>query len=97
MKKMIFLACVLFTASVSAEEQLTVDGTVFKTTDDSPAPAAQLCMAALESREALRDKARELNMNSRDLDEVSCNDMSLVEFARNYRDDMRQWSIATVQ
>lgn len=89
------MACMLFTASAMAGEHLSADGTVFVTTDDN-APA-QLCMAALESREALRQKARELRMNNRDLAKVSCNDMSLVEFAKAYRDDMREWSIATVQ
>ncbi len=85
----------MLSVSISAQEHVASDGTVFKATDMSP--AAQLCMAALESREALRAKARELNISRRELNQVSCNDMTLVEFARAYRDDMREWAIATVQ
>ena len=95
MKKSLFLVCMLLASNIWAEDHLSADGTAFTTTDES-APA-QLCMAALESREALRLKARELRMNKKDLSNVVCNDMSLVEFAKSYRDDMREWSIATVQ
>lgn len=96
MKKLaLTLAGLLLSASIYAQEHVAADGTVFKTTDSSP--AAELCMAALESREALRAKAKELKMSRREQNQVSCNDMSLVEFAKAYRDDIREWSIATVQ
>lgn len=96
MKKIaLTLAGLLLSANIYAQEHVAADGTVFKATDASP--AAQLCMAALESREALRAKARELNMSRREQNQVSCNDMSLVEFAKAYRDDIREWAIATVQ
>ena len=96
MKKMIALAaCLVLSSAAIAKEHTTSDGRSFKTTDSSP--AAQICMAALESREAMRVKAKELKMNRRQLKRVSCNGMSPVEFAKAHRDDMRDWSIATVQ
>ena len=96
MKKLILVAtCLLFSTSLLAREYTADNGTRFKTTDNSP--AAQLCMAALESRDALRAKARELKMSRKRQKQVKCNDMSLVEFAKAYRNDMREWSIATVQ
>ena len=94
-KPALFLACLLLSAGALAQEHITSDGTRFTATDDSP--AAQLCMAALESREALRAKARELEISRREQKQVVCNDMSLVEFARAHRDDIREWAIATVQ
>lgn len=96
MKKItLTLAGLLLSASISAQEHVAADGTVFKSTEATP--AAQLCMAALESREALRTKAKALGMNRKQQNRVVCNDMSLVEFAKAYRDDIREWSIATVQ
>ena len=78
----------------AGELQLT-DDKVFKTEDASQ--EAQLCLAALESKDALKHKARELKVGHRTLKKVMCNDMTLVEFAKAHRDDMREWSIATVQ
>lgn len=96
MKKIaLTFAGLLLSVSISAQEHVAADGTVFKSSEATP--AAQLCMAALESREALRAKAKELGMSRREQNQVICNDMSLVEFAKAYRDDMREWAIATVQ
>lgn len=89
------LITIALTAPAIAAEPVHSNGTVFKSSDDSA--AAQLCLAALESREALNQKARELKMSRRTLEKVSCNDMSLVDFVKNHRDDMREWAIATVQ
>ena len=86
---------IALTAPTFAAEKLHSDGTVFKSSDDSA--AAQLCLAALESREALNHKARELKISRKTLQKVSCNELSLVEFVKNHRDDMREWAIATVQ
>ena len=89
------LVVMAMTVPAIAAEQVNNKGTVFKSSDDSA--AAQLCLAALESREALNQKARELKMSRRTLGKVSCNDMSLVDFVKNHRSDMREWAIATVQ
>lgn len=102
MKKIaLLIPCLLLSASIFAQtpatsaKHITSDGTLFRTTDNTP--AAQLCVAALESREALREKAKDLRVNRRELKQVTCNDMSLVEFAKTHRDDIREWAIATVQ
>ena len=89
------LVVIAMTVPAIAAEQVNNKGTVFKSSDDSA--AAQLCLAALESRDALDQKARELKMSRRTLGKVSCNDMSLVDFVKNHRNDMREWAIATVQ
>ena len=92
-----FITYILLTVafSASADELQLSNDTLFRTTDTSK--EAQLCLAALESREALKQKARELKVSNRILKKVMCNDMSLVEFAKAHRDDMREWAIATVQ
>ncbi len=96
MKKLALIVTgLMLSASIFAQEHIASDGTRFKTTDETP--AAQLCMAALESREAINAKARELGVNRREQKQVSCNGMSLVEFAKTHRDDIREWAIATVQ
>lgn len=96
MKYLIAAVFALNVLSAQANDEYPLnDGTVFKTTDDSM--EAQLCLAALESREALKKKARELKVGNKTLNRVVCNDMSLVEFAKAHRDDMRDWAIATVQ
>ncbi|MFT7221752.1 MAG: hypothetical protein ACI8Z1_003374 [Candidatus Azotimanducaceae bacterium] len=91
----LIVPCMLISFGSLADEHYSQDGTKFKTTDNSA--SAQLCMAALESREAIRVKAKELNVNRRDQKNVVCNEMSLVQFAKMHRSDIREWSIATVQ
>lgn len=96
MKKMtVTLLASLISFGVFADEHYTQDGTRFTTTDESP--AAQLCIAALESREAVKLKAKELKVTRREQKQVICNDKSLVEFAKTHREDIREWAIATVQ
>jgi hypothetical protein len=46
---------------------------------------SEICIAAVESRNAAIDVAVEMGMNSTDLDEVYCNDMPLTQFVRTYR------------
>ena len=57
---------------------------------------AQLCKAALESKQAVNQKARELGISRQKRDKVVCNDMSLTEFASTFKADQYQ-SIATVE
>jgi len=57
---------------------------------------AQICMAALESRQAVNKKARELGISRQKRDRIVCNDLSLTDFAANYEADQYQ-SIATVE
>ena len=95
MKYLIGTILIAILSPAIAAETTNNDGTVFKTNEDTP--AAQLCIAALESREALNKMARELKMSKKTLERVSCNEMSLVEFVKHHRDDMREWAIATVQ
>ena len=56
----------------------------------------QLCAAAMESKAALRKKARELKITRRKMDNVMCNDMTVAEFA-HYYEVTGQSAIATVQ
>lgn len=91
----LIVPCMILSFGSHADEHYSQDGTKFKTTDESA--SAQLCMAALESREAIRAKAKELNVNRRDQKNVVCNEMSLVQFAKMHRSDIREWAIATVQ
>ena len=57
---------------------------------------AQLCVAALESKQALNKKSRELGISRQKRDKIVCNDMSLTDFAATYRADQYQ-NIATVE
>lgn len=57
---------------------------------------AQLCVAALESKQALNKKSRELGISRQKRDKIVCNNMSLTDFAATYRADQYQ-SIATVE
>ncbi|MBL6689018.1 MAG: hypothetical protein ISP91_01360 [Pseudomonadales bacterium] len=84
-----------FSALTIAGEHVMSDGQVLKT--DNESAAAHICLAALESREAIYAKAKELGVKRRDVSKVHCNDMSVFDFARHYREDIRDWSIATVQ
>ena len=43
------------------------------------------------------DKAKELNLVRRDLSDIKCNKVPLMEFVRNNTDNLRDWAIATVQ
>ena len=57
---------------------------------------AQLCVAALESKQALNKKSRELGISRQKREKIVCNDMSLTDFAATYRADQYQ-NIATVE
>ena len=78
-----------------ADEIRLDNGTTFVSNDDNP--YGQLCLAALESREAMKAKAVELNIGRREQKKVVCNDLSLFEFADKHREDIREWSVANVQ
>ncbi|MCB1691124.1 MAG: hypothetical protein KDI19_00085 [Pseudomonadales bacterium] len=55
---------------------------------------SQLCMAALESKYVLEQRAEELGVSKSDMKDVTCNGLSLVRFAKTYRGDIQQWFIA---
>ncbi len=89
MKKYIAIAFSLaLTHSAAADNKVIVDGQRYVTSDNQ---YSELCMAALESKAALRKKAEELNINRRDIKRVACNGMSLVRFARTQKGDMKKW------
>ena len=90
-----FTLLLTFSSAQATDEYQLADGTVLKNADQSI--AAQLCFAAIDSKEALKLKARELKVGARTLRKVLCNATSLVEFAKHYNENMREWSIATVQ
>ena len=97
MKKLkLMLTGALLSVSIGVcADEITQGGTTYTANDNSP--LAELCLAALESREAMERKARELNIKRRALDKIACNDMSLIEFARLHQQDPRERAIATVQ
>ena len=84
---MILVAGLVFSQFTLAEEPAT----------EQASPYTQLCIAALESKEAMNAKARELNIGRREMKQVVCNDLSLYEFVEAHQDNMQEWSIATVE
>ena len=88
MKRYIALALTLALAHSAAADTKVIDGQRVITSDNQ---YGQLCMAALESKAALRKKADELKVNRRDMKKVTCNGLSLVRFARNPTGDMKTW------
>ncbi|NQV64636.1 MAG: hypothetical protein HQ497_04650 [SAR86 cluster bacterium] len=90
----LFVAMSLSINAYSKEIQLD-DGARFVTKDENP--YSQLCIAALESRDAIKAKAEELGIGRRAQKQVVCNDLSLYEFAEKHREDIREWSVANVQ
>lgn len=59
-------------------------------------PYTKLCIAALKSEQAFLDTARELNVSKAERDRLVCNDLTVEEFASEYR-LTEQNTIATVQ
>jgi len=90
----LFVALSLSVNAYAKEIQLD-DGARFVIEDENP--YSQLCLAALESREAIKAKVEELGIGRRAQKQVVCNDLSLYEFAEKYRVDIREWSVANVQ
>ena len=76
------------------EEIRLGDGTKFVSKDDNP--YGQLCLAALESREAMKAKASGEHRTS-EKKRVAYNDLSLFEFADKHREDIHEWAVANVQ
>ena len=90
----LFVALSLSINAYAKEIQLD-DGARIVIEDENP--YSQLCLAALESREAIKAKVEELGIGRRAQKQVVCNDLSLYEFAEKSRVDMREWSVANVQ
>ena len=92
-----YIGVILMVVSLGAvgDEIRLGDGTTFVSKDDNP--YGQLCLAALESREAMKAKASELSIGRREQKRVVCNDLSLFEFADKHRKDIREWAVANVQ
>lgn len=96
MKQITFMFIVLsLSVSAFAKEMQIIDDARFVTKDSSP--YSQLCLAALESREAFKAKALELGVGRREQKQVVCNELSMYEFAEKHRADLREWSVANVQ
>ncbi len=91
MKKILTIALLaLFTTSAFADSDKT------QTNDQANNPYTQLCIAALDSKQALRQKARELGISKSARDRLVCNELSLGEFADTHR-RIDANTIATVQ
>ena len=88
MKKHIALALALALIHSASADTKVIDGQRFITSENQ---YGQLCMAALESKAALRKKAEELKVSRRDMKKVTCNGLSLVRFARTHKGDMKTW------
>ena len=78
-----------------ANEDASHSDRVFKSSESNV--ETQICLSALQSKEAMVDKAKELNLVRRDLSDIKCNKVPLMEFVRNNTDILRDWAIATVQ
>ena len=99
---LVFVAAMLFGAGALAHGHLA----------DERHAASQLCVAALDSKAAVKAKAKELGMSHRQVKQVSCSlavddcrharkrskacDLSLAEFAR-FHGGIDPRAIATVQ
>ncbi len=81
-------------ANVLANEH-TVAGTRYVSTTDNV--YAELCIAALDSKDAVKAKARELNLSRRTVNKVLCNETPIMDFANNLSESPENWTIATVQ
>lgn len=51
--------------------------------DHEESPYSRLCVAAMQSEDALRQTARSLRMNQREVRRVTCNGMPIEQFAEN--------------
>lgn len=90
MKKIIFLAAALvISASSYGATQKVVGDQKFVAAGDGP--YSQLCMAALDSKYVMEQRARELGISKHQLRDVTCNGLSLVRFAREYRGNIHEW------
>lgn len=54
----------------------------------------QLCLAALENKYVLEAKAKELGISRTKMKDITCNGLSLVRFAKEYRGDIQEWFAA---
>ncbi len=54
----------------------------------------QLCLAALENKYVLEAKAKELGVSRATMKDITCNGLSLVRFAKEYRGDIQEWFAA---
>ncbi len=96
MKKFgLMMATLVLSASSFASEQVDAEYTQFRAGSDNP--VSQLCIAALESKDALREKAIELKMTRKEVRRVECNDMDINEFAHAYRDVNNERAFVNVQ
>ena len=86
----LIVAGILLSVSANAQEAADVDGA-------QASPQTQLCVAALESRESMIDKAKELGVRYRQLKRVKCNDLSILRIASMTDRESRERAIATVQ
>tara|TARA_B110000091_G_C13773515_1_gene457797 strand:- start:1314 stop:1607 length:294 start_codon:yes stop_codon:yes gene_type:complete len=84
------------TVSINVHASETQSGKHFVA--DSQSQMSALCLAALESEQAVLDKARQLKISRRQAARVTCNDMRITDFARNHSNyDIDASTIATVQ
>ncbi len=96
MKKIALALIALFmSASIFASEQAGTETMQFNAGTDNP--ISQLCIAALESKEAVRAKAEELHMTRKEVRQVECNGMRINEFARTYSNLIHEQAIVNVQ
>ena len=90
MTKTFFLAAaLLISASSYGATQKIVGDQKFIAAGDGP--YSQLCMAALDSKYVLLQKAKALGISKHQLRDVTCNGLTLVRFAREYRGNIQQW------
>lgn len=81
MKHLIFAAAMTAAMAAHADDN---DQRQRVVADNQQDIYTQLCMAALESKYVLREKARELGVNRTRLRQLTCNGMSPREFRAEY-------------
>ena len=82
MKHLIFIVLILVSAAAQAD--MVAEETTTRTVAKNQNIYTQLCMAALESKYVMEEKARELGVRRSRLRQVTCNDMSPAEFRAKY-------------
>lgn len=78
----VIISAAFASAAWADDEARIVDNQKLVAPDDNV--YSQLCIAALDSRYVVQQRAEELGVNPTRLGQVTCNDMSLREFAALY-------------
>jgi hypothetical protein len=85
MKRMIIASLLVSATQAFAAPAVTTTTDNVRLVNADASMLSEICIAAVESRNAAIDVASELKMTGAELDEVYCNGMPLAQFVRTYR------------